>query len=91
MSALPLISAVQLPDGGVNPMLKAGSTSTQPLPSLPSRHGCDVIDFVYSSAAATGTSCTVRRVGEKTVPGGPAPAKMAPGSARLAFHCSCTV
>ena len=26
MSALPLISAVQLPDGGVNPMLKAGST-----------------------------------------------------------------
>ena len=88
MSALPLIRAVQLPDGGVKAMLNAGSRSTQVLPSLPSRHGCDVIDFVYSTAAATDTSCTVKRVGEKTPPTGPAPAKIAPGSAWFAFHCS---
>src|SRR3989442_337514 len=90
--ALPLPGAVQLPAGGVKLRLRlVASTSVQVLPLLPRKQGWPVKVLLKRVPAALGTSCTVSRVGEKAPAMGPAPTKMEPGSAWLAFHCSLAV
>ena len=68
-----------------------GSIVAHHWPSLSYRRYCCVLVVENTVAAVFGTRCTVRRVGENPVSAPPAPAKMAPGSGRFAFHCSFAV
>src|SRR6266481_205740 len=91
-SALPLMKASQLPDGGVNGTLRlAASMSCHALPLLPVRWYCMVLAVANVVPAAVGTSITEIRVGEKPLELEPAPAQIVPGSDRFAFHCSLAV
>src|ERR1700693_2804032 len=68
----------------------AGPRSVHVDPLLLVRMNWLTLDAV--ATATLGTSCTVRRVGEKSGPIGPAPAKMvAPVANLLVFHWALTV
>src|SRR5260370_7843898 len=70
--------AVPPPAGAVKLIDSAGSISIQGAPSLPTRVGCPVIVAFLRFPLAVGTSWAVSRLGVKSLPIGPAPAKIIP-------------